>query len=74
MADREGWDDVPLTPEVKRFIAATRRAHLEERQAMLRFAAMLCTCSPWYDWKNPEPAQLDCVVHTTIMFDGGTWL
>lgn len=74
MVEREDWRDLPLTPEIKRFIEASRRTHMDERQSLVRFAPMLCTCSPWYDWKNPEAPQLDCMVHTTIMFDNGTWL
>lgn len=74
MEEHDDWLDLPLRPEVKRLVDATRRAHLDERQLMLRFAPVLCTCTPWYNWRNPQAPQLDCMVHTTIMFDGdGEW-
>lgn len=74
MSEQETWRGIPLTPDVKRFIDATRRAHMDERAMMLRFAPILCTCTPWYDYRNPEAAQVDCMVHTTIMFDEqGGW-
>ena len=74
MNNHEDWHDMKLTGEVQRFIETTRRTHLDERRAMIRFAPILCTCKPWYNWRDPEPAQLDCVVHTTIVFDQGEWL
>ena len=67
--------DLPLSDEVKWFIDATRRNQERERESMLRFAAVLCTCRPWYDHRNPEPAQMDCLVHTTVLMDGdGGWM
>lgn len=75
MGERDDWRDGPLPPDVKQYIKATRRASIEERENMLRFAPMLCRCSPWYDHDDPHPAQVDCVVHTTIMIDlKGGWL
>jgi len=75
MDDHESWRDLPMSPELKRFIDANRRASVEERQAMIRFAPMLCRCTPWYDHEDPGPPQSDCYVHTTIMFDmKGEWM
>lgn len=75
MREAEDWRDMPLSPDVKRYIEATGRAHLEERRLMLRFAPMLCRCRPWYDWRDPGPPQEDCYVHTTVMFDRrGEWM
>lgn len=74
MRDHDDWEDGPITPEIRRFIDATGRASMEERQAMVRFAPMLCRCAPWYDYQNPGPPQADCYVHTTLMFDmKGGW-
>ncbi len=65
---------MPLSPEVRRFIQATRQTHLDERRALIRFAPLLCTCTRWYDWRHPEAPQVDCMVHTTIIYDQGEWL
>ncbi len=75
MVEHEDWHDMPLNADVKRFIEATRQAHLDDRQSMIRYAAVLCTCTRWYNWRDPEPPQVSCMVHTTIMFDGdGGWM
>lgn len=75
MTEHDDWRDLPMGPEVKRFIDATRSAHMAERESMIRFAPVLCTCTRWYNWRNPEPPQLECMVHTSIMFDAkGDWI
>jgi len=75
MSEYESWRDMPISPEAKRFIEATRQASMDERQMMIRFASVLCRCVHWYDHEDPRPPQEDCVVHTTIMFDmKGDWL
>jgi hypothetical protein len=61
--------DLPLHPDVKRYIEATRQANLEERAALMRFGPVLCRCHKWYDWRDPVAPQEDCYVHTTVMFD-----
>lgn len=74
MREHDEWLDLPLSPELKRFAEASRQAHRDERQSMIRFAPVLCTCTRWYDWRSPQAPQLDCMVHTTVMFDGGEML
>ena len=75
MDDYEDLHDVPLSADALRYIAATRRASLEERQSMIRFASVLCRCPAWYDFRDPQAPQERCVVHTTILFDmKGDWL
>lgn len=75
MSEHEDWFDLPLNPETRRFIDATRQAHLDERAMILRFAPVLCRCTRWYDHQNPRAPQEECMVHTTIMFGmKGDWL
>jgi hypothetical protein len=72
--ERDDWLDLPLSAEAKRFIEATRQASMTERETMMEFAAILCRCTPWYDYRNPRAPQESCVVHTTVMFDmKGGW-
>lgn len=72
---QDDFRDLPLHPDVKRYIEATSQAHVNERAAMLRFAPVLCRCQRWYDWRHPAAPQEDCYVHTTIMFgESGEWL
>lgn len=68
------YERMPLHPAVKRYIEATRRAGREEREALLRFAPVLCRCHTWYDWRDPAPPQEDCYVHTTVMLSETGWL
>jgi len=46
---------------------------IENRRQVVRFAAILCTCSPWHDRENPHPAA-GCMVHGNVMvtLDGET--
>lgn len=69
------YGDLPLHPDVKRYIEASRQASLDERTTLVRFAPVLCRCQRWYDWRAPVAPQEDCYVHTTVMFDrSGDWL
>lgn len=69
------WGDLPLSEDLRRYIEATSKQSMAERQAQIRFAAILCRCHPWYDPQDRGPAQHGCLVHTTIVFDkSGDWL
>lgn len=69
-SSRDWLDQVP--PELRAYAAAEARAHLEEHEATVRFAAVLCRCRRWYDHEDPEPAQAGCYVHTTLVFSPRT--
>lgn len=74
MRDNEDWVDMDLETEVHRYIEARSQLNLDARKALVRFAAILCRCEPWYDYRDPAPAQSGCTIHTTIMFDrDGEW-
>lgn len=60
----EEWD---LPEELQRYIDANKQVNLAERQATLRFAAILCSCRPWYDRHEPDTHEY-CAVHTTVLF------
>jgi hypothetical protein len=49
---------------------------MEERQRMVWWAPMLCTCIAWYDFRYPGPPQSDCVIHTAIAMNPftGEWM
>lgn len=62
-----------LTDEQERAIAALhQRQHDEEILAFARvqfFAPMLCACDRRYDWSDPTPPQLGCVIHGHMQTD-----
>lgn len=73
--DFDDWQDLPLPPPLRRYIEATRQVSMDERRMMTEFAAVLCACRPWFDWRDPDPPQASCLVHTSIMFDmKGDWV
>lgn len=73
--ESEDWEDMPLSEDLRKYIEASSQLSLAERHTQLRFAAFLCRCQPWYDHADPAPAQHECLVHTTVMFDKrGQWL
>lgn len=75
MSEIEDWGDLPLSPDMHKYIEASAQQSLKERRTQIQFAAILCRCQPWYNHENPAPAQHACTVHTTIMFDKrGDWL
>lgn len=39
------------------------------RLAMRRFAFLTCSCRPWFDWSNREPAQVGCIIHGALVMD-----
>jgi hypothetical protein len=73
MRGSEEWEHADAG--MRRYIEASNDQTTEERKMQVRFAAVLCQCSPWYDHEDPGPAQYGCLIHTTIMFDRhGEWL
>lgn len=68
MREHDEWPSMPLDPDVRRYAKAVSDYQMEERATMNRFAPMLCRCQAWYDWRMPEAPQVDCMIHTTIMF------
>lgn len=61
------------TAEQERAIAALHeRQHAEEMLAFARvqfFAPVLCACDRRYDWAEPSPPQLGCVIHGHMQTD-----
>jgi len=74
--ESQDWEDIEhLSAEMRRYIEATSAQSMAERQAQIRFAAILCRCRPWYSKDDRGPAQYGCAVHTTIVFEkNGEWL
>lgn len=76
--ESQDWDDADmqhLSADLRRYIEATSAQSMAERQAQIRFAAILCRCRPWYEHDDRGPAQYGCAVHTTIVFDkSGKWI
>jgi len=76
----DGFDPPFMTPEVARAIHEWqhRMAELQwaERQTNVHWAAMLCRCEPWYDFRYPGPPQAECPIHTGIAVNGltGEWI
>lgn len=63
-----------LPPDIQAAIEAAQaadahahRTQVDNRKAMLRFAAILCRCTPWHDRAEVSPPQAGCPVHGTVM-------
>lgn len=51
---------------------ATHRWQAEAFGNVRRFAAILCTCPPYYIWGSASPPQQGCVVHGQLAMDPAT--
>ena len=63
-----------LPPDVQAAVQAAQQAHeyaheleIEQRETLLRYAWLFCTCRVWPERGNVTPPQTGCVVHGSVM-------